>query len=441
MSLTRLIRMSRIALVLSLGCVPFWAMSAPPAGNMTCAPETRTQISCAFQTVDPGKPTTVRLQINGKAIKAPDVTAYPASDETTAILFLVDISDPARAATVASNVAAIRTLVDKLPPHQKIGLATFDSNFTLLAPIGSSRDKLNAALATLRAGGAATEFYKNILAGSKTLDSYAADRKALVLFSDGKAEDRAYGRDDAVKALSDAHISVIGLGYAETPADLPSLQTIERLSKETGGAFFAASQARTLPENFYRAPFSSVESGGRFRFDRTRLSGTIQVKADILAGDRALQSFTVQVDANANRSFGQNLIAFVKAYWPFLLGGLFVLALGITLLIRHRRRRMREMPVAVDYGFLEEMDGQGTQYPLTRTAIRIGRSEENDIQLNNGSVSRHHAELNRRDDGWHIVDLASTNGVRVNDAPVSAAPLKSSDILEIGEVRFRFVEY
>lgn len=441
MGLTRLIRMSCIALMLSLGCAPFAAVSAPSGGSMACAPETRTQIACTFQTADPGKPTAVRLQINGKAVKAPDVTAYPASDEKTAILFLVDISDPARAATVASNVAAIRKMVDTLSPHQKVGLAAFDSNFTLLAPIGSSRDKINAALNTLRAGGAATEFYKNILTGSKTLDSYSADRKALVLFSDGKAEDRAYGRDDAVKALAAAHIAVIGLGYAETPADVPSLQTIERLSKETGGAFFPASQARALPDNFYAAPFKSVESGGRFRFDRTRLSGTIQIKADILAGDRPLQSFSVQADANANRSFGQNLIAFVKAYWPFLIGGLVVLALGITLLVRHRRRRAREMPVAVDYGFLEEMDGQGTHYPLTRTAIRIGRSEENDIQLNNGSVSRHHAELNRRDDGWHIVDLASTNGVRVNDAPVSAAPLKSSDLVEIGEVRFRFVEY
>jgi pSer/pThr/pTyr-binding forkhead associated (FHA) protein len=56
-------------------------------------------------------------------------------------------------------------------------------------------------------------------------------------------------------------------------------------------------------------------------------------------------------------------------------------------------------------------------------------------------VSRNHAELHRRDDGWHIVDLGSTNGIRVNEEVVTSAPLRTSDVLEIGEVRFRFVEY
>jgi pSer/pThr/pTyr-binding forkhead associated (FHA) protein len=42
---------------------------------------------------------------------------------------------------------------------------------------------------------------------------------------------------------------------------------------------------------------------------------------------------------------------------------------------------------------------------------RVGRSSENDIVLNNITVSRHHAEVRCRDDGlYDVIDLDSTVG-------------------------------
>lgn len=57
----------------------------------------------------------------------------------------------------------------------------------------------------------------------------------------------------------------------------------------------------------------------------------------------------------------------------------------------------------------------------------------------NDSISLHHAEIHRRREGdFFIVDLASTNGVFVNDEKVNQGELKSNDIIELGEVRLRF---
>ena len=91
------------------------------------------------------------------------------------------------------------------------------------------------------------------------------------------------------------------------------------------------------------------------------------------------------------------------------------------------------------YATLVELNGMGTKHLIQKTAIRIGRGVANDIRLMNDSISTHHAEIHRRREGdFYVVDLASTNGVFVNDEKVHQGELKNNDIIELGEVRLRF---
>jgi ABC transport system ATP-binding/permease protein len=71
-------------------------------------------------------------------------------------------------------------------------------------------------------------------------------------------------------------------------------------------------------------------------------------------------------------------------------------------------------------------------------AVRIGRSTDNDIVVNDLQASRHHAEL-RGDStrGWEIVDLSSHNGTFVNGQRINSAPLADGDIVTIGRQLFR----
>ena len=69
----------------------------------------------------------------------------------------------------------------------------------------------------------------------------------------------------------------------------------------------------------------------------------------------------------------------------------------------------------------------------------LGRSRECDCVLNDPNVSRRHAELRRGSTGdWQIVDLGSTNGVKVNGRQVDASRLAPGDEVMIGTTRFTF---
>ena len=67
---------------------------------------------------------------------------------------------------------------------------------------------------------------------------------------------------------------------------------------------------------------------------------------------------------------------------------------------------------------------------------RLGRAPDNDICLDNDSVSGCHAELYHLPDGaFQICDLDSTNGTWVNGKRIRVQILNSSDVVELGEVR------
>jgi pSer/pThr/pTyr-binding forkhead associated (FHA) protein len=69
----------------------------------------------------------------------------------------------------------------------------------------------------------------------------------------------------------------------------------------------------------------------------------------------------------------------------------------------------------------------------------LGRSRECDCVLNDPNVSRRHAELRRNPTGdWQIVDLGSTNGVKVNDRQVDTSRLAPGDQVSLGTIRFTF---
>ncbi len=70
----------------------------------------------------------------------------------------------------------------------------------------------------------------------------------------------------------------------------------------------------------------------------------------------------------------------------------------------------------------------------------IGRASENKLVLKDFSVSRHHARLERRGDTWWVVDLGSTNGVKVNSKYVTDAMLSDGDEVQIGNFTLSYHE-
>ena len=59
--------------------------------------------------------------------------------------------------------------------------------------------------------------------------------------------------------------------------------------------------------------------------------------------------------------------------------------------------------------------------------------------INHRSISRHHAKIVREAGHYHIVDLQSANGVRVNGEEYGKVELRKGDHVDLGHVRLRFV--
>ena len=80
-------------------------------------------------------------------------------------------------------------------------------------------------------------------------------------------------------------------------------------------------------------------------------------------------------------------------------------------------------------------DGTQISNDLQDEKITIGRLADNSLQIDDGSVSSRHAEIEQEGDAFHLHDLGSTNGTFVNGEQVSDAVLRHGD-----EVRFGMVE-
>ena len=70
-----------------------------------------------------------------------------------------------------------------------------------------------------------------------------------------------------------------------------------------------------------------------------------------------------------------------------------------------------------------------------RSDVSIGRTEGNDLVLNHPSVSRRHARIESRGDTWWIIDLKSTNGVKLNGNLITESQVSAGDKILIGSVQ------
>ena len=77
-------------------------------------------------------------------------------------------------------------------------------------------------------------------------------------------------------------------------------------------------------------------------------------------------------------------------------------------------------------------------YPFSGAEMSVGRLPENEIVIDNLSVSRKHAVFTSRKGGYALRDLGSKNGTLLNDKPVSEANLSNGDVIMIGKYEILF---
>jgi pSer/pThr/pTyr-binding forkhead associated (FHA) protein len=96
-------------------------------------------------------------------------------------------------------------------------------------------------------------------------------------------------------------------------------------------------------------------------------------------------------------------------------------------------------PVMAILESMNEGPGKGTKYELHTPLGHVGRGAHNDVRLSDESVSETHAKLQRREDGWYVVDMDSTNGTYVGGTRVMGERrIEGSPDVRFGGMKFRF---
>jgi pSer/pThr/pTyr-binding forkhead associated (FHA) protein len=82
----------------------------------------------------------------------------------------------------------------------------------------------------------------------------------------------------------------------------------------------------------------------------------------------------------------------------------------------------------------------GATFVLADPLTRLGRHPDSEIMLDDITVSRRHADVERTATGYIARDVGSLNGTYVNQQRIDEAQLRQGDELQVGKFRLVFFE-
>ena len=96
-------------------------------------------------------------------------------------------------------------------------------------------------------------------------------------------------------------------------------------------------------------------------------------------------------------------------------------------------------PVLATLEVVNEGVLKGTRFDLRAALSHVGRGPHNDVVITDDSVSDSHAKLQKREAGWYVVDMGSTNGTYVGGRRINGeALLAGAPDVRFGGVKLVF---
>jgi Ca-activated chloride channel family protein len=170
------------------------------------------------------------------------ISAFHHGESSVTLGLIVDRSQSMRPKTQAL-LAAVTSLLRTSRTDDELFAVDFNDDVSLALaagrPFTNDADELAAALGAVRAEGR-TALYDGVAAGLEHLEGGRAERRALVLVSDGgdNGSRRTYAEVLALARRSDAVIYAIGLMGSSPAEEQEDAGLLQRLCKDTGGVAY-----------------------------------------------------------------------------------------------------------------------------------------------------------------------------------------------------------
>jgi hypothetical protein len=425
---------------------------------------------------------------DGQRLKG-TLTDYNSDKYTSAWYFLIQASGvtPAQIGQMSETVANLASFEGK----QCVATATYSDSLFQRTQCGALKKQVGIALREIQSAAPAAPppaLYKSARDAILKLDAMKADRKALVILSNGANTDSSVTESEVVDLARARNVVIFGLSFGDRASGRP--QNVWRLAEKTFGTGRDLSDQSAVDIAKFASTFPELlENGGVLTFDAkdlpqdakvvlsARLRDSTILRTPPIAVRRITQDTSVAwlrrlllenidsvttVLAAAALLFGLLLIfASLRGRWraahsfaplgPDIEGVQFDEPASPSPAPPPIERKPVEGPAESDrdagdgnrpdtvYGWLQFLDADSTRVPVTATTVRIGRHPDNDICLPNKSVHRQHAVLHKTTNGAFVIrDLGTKNGLIVNGKRCSEHTLADNDLIELGEVRLRF---
>jgi hypothetical protein len=440
------------------------------------SPAVEATVSCELRSTDAVVFKGVKAIVKGRSepLEA-DFKGFDASSNSLTGMFLVQTFDPARRTALVQMADAIVKIAEQRDGNRRLAAYSFDNDLSLLADFDASKRDFERQVRAIKAAQLPSQLYKTSLDAIAKLAREKGDRKALIILGDGQSDDTADEHDQVVRAAREAGVIVHALGFLGSAADSPKFQTLRRLADETGGfrreVRVGGVQKYAVTNKFVA---EALENGGSLKMTLKEPPGSVTVTMTATFADGRTESidrtFTLvappaspQPSPQAQPSQGgagpvaepvasaawyerllswalANLALAIVIGAALIMGAAGLAVLAVNSFSAPPPDSTLPVPEGRVYGWLEMLDGAASRYPLRTTNARIGRHRDNDICLQNDSISRRHALLHFNADNrrFRITDLGGDNGVIVNKVKQQSHELKDGDLVELGEVRLRF---
>ncbi|WP_291846463.1 FHA domain-containing protein [Bradyrhizobium sp.] len=376
----------------------------------------------------------VTATYNGRPLGVPTVEPYPGAGQAVAAIALLDVSGPQREEQIERFKQAMLLLAARKPTHVQLGFAVYALEGHLLVPTGNDPRETLALLAAVPPLDEEANLSGALVSSIRTLAALEADRRAVFVLTDGH-NDGAVALGDVATLAQSLGVSLYFLIAPGRSADLPALAL---LAESTAGQLVDDKGIAT----FLGDPFALLNSGAQVRFplDGARKfmwDSESELRAVIHYGDGRLD---IAASADIAAASTHDTAAYLwraHAMSVVAAGGMIFALLGAALAGTRSRAVRLPQPIG-SAAVLEDPEG-GRHYPLTAPFLRIGRSPENDLVINEPTVGRWHAMVQQIGDlAFSITDQSSANGTLVNGHRIVSVVLSDGDVISIGSRSLRF---
>ena len=209
-------------------------------------------VRVTVQSPTPGKAPDLQVFENGVQVPPANVQMVDPG-APAAIALVIDTSNSMAGTKLNDAIAAAHGFVSAQKNGNLLGVYGFDSTAYPAARLSPDRTEIDTAISQLGTGGApGTALYGAVKLASEDLQTAPAQRRVMILITDGSSQSDTATLDEAIAAAKQAGVLIYTVGIATSG---PAQAALNQIATDTGGTATSVTDSSALA-----GIYSTIES-------------------------------------------------------------------------------------------------------------------------------------------------------------------------------------